>query len=42
MEIGGNKFGKLKLEDTGVGRGPLVEIGDIKFGKLKLEDAGVG
>ena len=43
VEIGGNKFGKLKLEDMRVveGRGPLVEIGGNKFGKLKLEDTGI-
>ena len=31
VEIGGNKFGKLKLGDTGVGRGPLVEIGAVNL-----------
>ena len=46
MEVGGNKFGKLKLKDIGVGleigRGPLMEIGCNKFGKLTLKDTGVG
>ena len=46
VEVGGNKFGKLKLKDIGVGlvigRGPLMEIGCNKFGKLTLKDTGVG
>ena len=43
MEIGGNKFRKLKLEDKGVvvGRGPLMEVGGNKFGKLKMENTRV-
>ena len=44
MEIGGNKFRKLKLEDKGVvvGRGPLIETGCNKFGKLTLKDTEAG
>ena len=41
MEIRGNKFGKLKLEDTGVGRGPLVEIEEGGSGGIGLSWEGL-